>query len=156
MPASTTTTPEAQLRAMIAKCDPAHQPLIRAVRAALRKRLPTANELVYVYANSLVIAYSPSEHGIEGIVSTAARADGVTLYFNQGPKLPDPKKLLRGSARQTRFISLESAKQLAHPDVEALIAAAIRASAVPLPATGRGRVIIRTDGAAKRPRRSSK
>ncbi len=156
MPAKTTSTPEAQLRAMIAKCDPGQQPLIRAVRAALRKRLPTANELVYVYATGLVISYSPSEHGIQGILSTAARADGVALYFNQGPKLPDPKKLLQGSAKQTRFIPVESARRLAHPDVEALIAAAIKASAVALPSTGRGRVIIRTDGATKRPRRSSK
>jgi hypothetical protein len=115
--------------------------------------LPAANELVYAYSNSLVIAYSPSEHGIEGIVSTAARATGVDLYFNQGPKLPDPKKLLMGSARQVRFIHLETARRLAHPDVEALIAAAIKASRVPLPATGGGKLIIRTDGEKKRPRR---
>ena len=148
-------TPEAQLRSLIAKCDPRHQPLIRAVRSALRKRLPTANELVYAYANSLVISYSPSEHGIEGIVSTATRATGVDLYFNQGPKLPDPKKLLMGSAGQVRFIHLETARRLAHPDVEALIAAAIKASGVPLPATWRGRVIIRTDVEKKTPRRKT-
>jgi len=145
-------TPAARLRALMEKCDPRHQSLIRAVRSLLRKRLPTANELVYDYPNSLVISYSPSEHGIEGILSTATRATGVDLYFNQGPKLPDPKKLLRGSARQVRFIHLENARRLAHPDVEALIAAAIKASAVPLPATGKGRLIIRTDREKKRPR----
>lgn len=146
-------TPEARLRALIAKCDPKHQKLIRAVRAALRRRLPTANELVYDYASSLVIAYSPTERGIEGIVSTTARASGVDLYFNQGPKLPDPKQLLRGSGRSTRFIALESARRLAHPDVEALIAAAIKRSAVPLPKSGKGQVILRTDGASKKPAR---
>jgi hypothetical protein len=148
-------TPEARLRSLIAQCDPEHQPLIRAVRSALRKRLPTANELVYVYPNSLVISYSPSEHGIEGILSTAARATGVDLYFNQGPKLPDPKKLLKGSAKQVRFIHLESARELKNPDIEALIAAAIEESRVPLPSTGRGRLIIRTDGGKKRPRRKT-
>jgi len=146
-------TPEAKLRSLIGKCDPGQQKLIRSVRAALRKRLPTANELVYDYSNSLVIGYSPTERGIDGIVSTAARADGVRLYFNQGPALPDPKKLLLGSGRQIRFIPVESARRLAHPDVEALIAAAIDQAGVPLPPTGRGRLVIRTDAAKKRPRR---
>jgi hypothetical protein len=148
-------TPEARLRSLIEKCDPRHQGLIRAVRSTLRKRLPTANELVYAYSNSLVIGYSPTDHGIDGIVATAARASGVELYFNQGRQLPDPKKLLMGSGRQTRFIRVEAARQLAHPDVEALIVAAIEESRVPLPSTGRGRLIIRTDGAKKRPRRKT-
>lgn len=143
-------TPEAQLKALIAKRDPAHQKLIRAVRSAVRKRFPTANEIVYDYGNSLVISYSPSEHGIEGIVSTAARAGGVDLYFNQGHRLPDPKKLLMGSAKQVRFIHLETARRVAHPDVEALIVAAIKASAVRLPSTGSGSVIVRTDGTQKK------
>ncbi len=148
-------TPAAQLRSLIEKFDPEHQKLIRAVRSALRKRLPTANELVYDYGNSLVISYSPTEHGIEGIVSTAARPSGVDLYFNQGNRLPDPKKLLMGSGRQTRFIHVEAASRLAHPDVNALIAAAINASGVRLPATGGGNLIIRTDSAKKLPRRKT-
>lgn len=148
-------TPAAQLQALIGKCDPEHQRLIRSVRSALRKRFPTANELVYDYGNSLVISYSPSERGIEGIVSTAARAGGVDLYFNQGHRLPDPKKLLMGAGRQVRFIHLEAASRLAHPDVEALITAAIRASGVPLPSTGGSKLIIRTDAAKKRPRRKT-
>jgi hypothetical protein len=149
-------TPEAQLKSLIAKREPAHQTLIRAVRTALRKRLPTANEMVYDYGRSLVISYSPSEHGIEGIVSTAARAGGVDLYFNQGHRLPDPKKLLQGSATQVRFITLGSARQVAHPDVEALIAGAIKLSATPLPRTGRGSVIIRTDGTQKKKKATKK
>jgi len=145
-------TPEARLRSLIGKCDPGHQKLIRSVRAALRKRLPTANELVYDYSHSLVIGYSPTERGIDGIVSISARADGVRLYF-QGRHLPDPKQLLLGSGKQTRFIRVETARQLAHPDVEALIAAAIDRAGAPLPSTGRGRLVIRTDRAKQRPRR---
>ena len=74
-------TPEAQLKFLIGKFDGQKQRLIRAVRSALRKRFPTANELVYDYGFSLVIAYSPTEQGIEGIVSISARADDVSLYF---------------------------------------------------------------------------
>ena len=134
---------EAQLRSLIKKLDPKNQRLIRSVRSAVRKRLPTANELVYDYGTSLVIAYSPSDRGIEGIVSIAARTDGVRLYLMNGPRLPDPKKLLMGTGKQVRFIPVEAARRLKHPDVEALIAAAIGRASVQLPAKGSGRLVIK-------------
>lgn len=72
--AGATLTPEAQLRAYLARFDTGRQTLIRAVRSALRKRMPTANELVYDYTASVVIAYAPAEQGIDAIVALAARA----------------------------------------------------------------------------------
>ena len=148
------TTPEAVLRSLIGKLPPKDQKLIRAVRSAVRKRLPTANELVYDYTSSLVLAYTPTEQGADGILSIAARADGVRLYFGQGSRLPDPKKLLLGSAG-VRFIPVESARRLAHPDVKALIAAAITEAVVPLPARGRGRLIDRSAAQTKRRRKKA-
>jgi hypothetical protein len=143
-------TPEAQLRSLIENFDPKDQRLIRSVRSGVRKRLPTANELVYDYGNSLVIGYSPTEAGVEAIVATTARADGVSLYFNQGKTLPDPKKLLMGSGKQARFIRVEAASRLRHPDVEALIAAAIEQARVPLASMGHGTLVIKSTAAKKR------
>jgi hypothetical protein len=140
--------PEAQLRTFYDRFTPKHQKLIRAIRAAVRKRFPTANELAYDYSSFLVIAYSPTERGIDAIVSIAARANHVDLYFNHGPQLPDPKKLLQGSGKQTRFLRVESARQLAHPDVKAFIAAALDHSGVPLPSKGKGSLIIKTNKTA--------
>lgn len=145
--------PEAQLRAYIAKLDPKIQKLFRAVRAAVRKRLPTANELAYDYSQALVIAYAPAEHGIDAFVSIRGCATGVSLYFNQGPQLSDPQRLMQGSGKQVRFIQVEAASQLVHPDVEALIAATIDQARVPLPAKGKGSLIIKSDNAKKPPRR---
>jgi hypothetical protein len=146
-------TPEAQLRSLIEKFDPKDQKLIRSVRAAVRKRFPTANELAYDYSFALVIGYSPTDRGIDAIVAIRTSATGVSLYFSQGPQLPDPKRLLRGSGKQTRFIQVEAASQLAHPDVEALIAATIDQARIPLPSKGKGSLIIKSDGAKKPPRR---
>lgn len=146
-------TPEAQLRSLIEKFDPKDQKLIRLVRSAVRKRLPSANELLYDYKTFFVIGYSPTDQPTDGIVSIAARPDGVRLYLNQGPQLPDPKKLLMGSGKQTRFIRVEAARQLAHPDVEALIAAAIDQAGTPLPTEGRGRLVVRTFAGKQQPRR---
>ncbi|MBC7841262.1 MAG: hypothetical protein H7099_03085 [Gemmatimonadaceae bacterium] len=143
-------TPEAQLRSLIEKFNARDQRLIRSVRSAMRKRLPTANELVYDYGTFFVIGYSPTAQGIEGIVTIAARPDGVRLYLMNGPQLPDPKKLLMGSAKQVRFIPVEAASRLKHPDVEALIAAAIDQAKVSLPSKGRGSLVIKPTAASKR------
>jgi hypothetical protein len=140
-------TPEAELRSYINRSDPKDQKLIRSVRAALRKRLPTANELAYDYKKFIVISYSPTDRGIDSIVSIAARPDGLRMYFMHGPQLPDPKKLLLGSGKQARFVGVQAASQVAHPDVEALIAAAIDKAKVALPSKGEGRLIIRGRGA---------
>jgi len=145
-------TPEAQLRSLIEKFDPKDQKLIRSIRSAVRRRLPSANELVYDYKTFFVIGYSPTDHPKDGIVAIAARPDGVRLYLMSRKTLPDPKKLLMGSGKQARFIQLEAARRLTHPDVEALIAAAIDLAGVPLPSRGGGRLVIRTFGAKKRPR----
>jgi hypothetical protein len=154
-----TPAPEAQLRSFNDRFDPKHQKFVRSIRTAVRKRFPTANELAYDYSSFFVIGYSPTEQGIDSVVSIAARADRVELYFNHGPQLPDPKKLLRGSGKQTRFVRLESTRQLTHPDVEAFIAGAIDLSRVPLPTRGKGSLIIKTNkilGAKKKqPRRKT-
>jgi hypothetical protein len=154
-PEGTNGTPAAQLRAYIDKLDPKIQKLFRSVRASVRKRLPTANELAYDYSHALVIGYAPADRGIDSILAIHASATGVSLYFSQGPQLPDPKGLLRGSGKQVRFIQLEAASELAHPDVEALIAATIAQARVPLPAHGKGSLIIKSESAKKRPRRKT-
>ena len=144
---------ETQLRSFIDKFAPEDQRLIRAVRAAVRKRFPTANELVWDNYNFFVIGYSPTERPTDSIVSIAARANGVGLCFLHGASLPDPKKLLLGSGKQTRFIRVESAEKLSHLDVEALIAAAIDQAKIQPLARGRGTLIIRSVSAKQRPRR---
>ena len=147
--AGTRRSPDAVLRALIATYDPKAQTLIRAVRSAIRKRLPAANELVYDYSGSLVLSYTPTEHGKDGVLSTAMKPDGLRLYFGGGPKLPDPKKLLQGSGG-ARYILVDSATRLTHPDVKALIAAAVAQSKFPLAAKGKGEILDRSADQKKR------
>jgi hypothetical protein len=144
---------EAQLRSLIAKFAPVHQRLIGAVRRWLRKRLPTAHELVYEYRDCFVISYSPDERGYEGVLAIRASADGVRLYFNRGKGLPDPEKVLRGSGNQTRWIHLEGASTIARPAVARLIDEAIARNRIPFARTGRGPVVIRSTSAKQRQRR---
>jgi Domain of unknown function (DU1801) len=146
---------ERRLKSFVDKFEPKHQTLIRAVRKALRARFPTAHELAYDNYNFFVIGYSPTERPSDAIVSMAAGASGIGLCFIRGASLPDPKKVLLGSGKQTRFVRLESAAVLKRPEIERLIAAAIAQGKTPLPATGRGMLIIRSVSVKQRARRKS-
>ncbi len=152
-PADTGATPVARLRRFIAKFAPADQRRIRALRAALRRRLPTAHELVYDNYNFFVIGYGATERPGDAIISIAARAESVSLCFLHGARLPDPKRLLSGGGNQVRFLRLESAARLREPAVEALVAAAVARSRTPFAARGKGQLIIRSVSAKQRPRR---
>ena len=146
-------TPAKQLAAFIAKFDPAVAKLIRSVRAALRKWLPTAIEQVYDNYNFLAIGFCTTERTSDCIVSLAAAANGVSLSFYYGATLPDPDKILLGSGNQNRFLRLTSAATLAEPAVEKLLQTAIAQAKAPLPKTGRGYTIIKSVSAKQRPRR---
>ena len=94
------TNAETQLASYFAKYEPAMVKLGKALRAKLRARLPGLHEIVYVYEgqNALVISYSPTEHGYEGLCSIALYPDKAKLYFTKGAQLSksDPNRLLQG------------------------------------------------------------
>ena len=152
-PAAARRSAEAQLRALIARFAPANQRLTSVLRRSLRKRLPSAHEMVYEYSDCFVISYSPSEHGYEGVVAIRAGGDGMRLYFNRGKGLPDPEKLLRGAGNQVRWISVDGASTLARPAVARLIDEAIARNRVPFARAGRGPVIICSTSAKQRRQR---
>lgn len=144
---------EDQLARCIDKFTPEMAKAIRAVRTALRKRLPTANELVYDNYNFFVIGYSSTLRPSDCFTQLVADAHGVRLAFYYGSTLPDPSGILLGGGIQNRFIGLASARDLRKPEVDALIQAAIAQGKAPLPATGRGTLVIRGISAKQRQRR---
>ncbi len=146
---------EKKLQSFIDKFEPKNQALIRAVRKALRKRLPTANELAYDNYNFFALGYCSTERPADCVVSIAAAANGVGLSFYWGATLPDPHGILLGSGNQNRFIRLESANVLARPEVQALIAAAEAQAKIPMPASGGGKLIIRSVSEKQKPRRGA-
>jgi len=122
----------------------------------MRKRLPTALELVYDNYNFLAIGYSSTERASDCVMSLACGANGVSLSFYYGATLPDPDGVLLGSGNQNRFVRLESAKTLATPAVERLIGAALAQAKTPMPATGKTRTIVKSISAKQRPRRATR
>lgn len=142
---------EAKLRLLLDEFAVAYLQLIETMRRRLRKRLPTAHEVVYEYRNlgAVVISFSPNGHGYDGVLSIRASADGVKLYFNRGKELPDPTRLLQGTS-QTRWINVESASTLARPEVASLIDEALAHNSIPFASAGRGSVEISRSTSAKK------
>lgn len=153
------TNPETQLESFFAKYEPKMARLGKAVRAKLRARLPGFFEIVYVYENqdALVISYSPTENGYEGIVSTGLYPDGVKLFFTQGALLAksDPNELLQGRAG-VRHVVLDSAADVGRPEIEALVAATLKLAKVRPDAGAKGSVIIKAEAQKKRASRATK
>ncbi len=148
-----TDSPDDQLDSFFDKYESAIAALARACRGAMRKRMPTANELVYDNYQFLAIGYSPTERTSECIVSLAINKHGVALSFYYGATLDDPDGVLLGTGKQSRFIRLPTASTLSEPVVEARIDAAIAQGAVPLPVGGKGKLIIKSISATQVPRR---
>ena len=64
--------------------------------------------------------------------------------------------MLSGSGKQTRFLRIPAVEVLKQPAVETLLGLAAERARVPLPAMGRGRLIIRSVSAKQRPRQRAK
>jgi hypothetical protein len=146
-------TPTRRVAGFIAKFDPKIAHVARTTRLALRRRFPTAFELVYDNFNALAMAFGSSERTSDCIVSLAVYRSGVSLNFYYGAELPDPHGILLGEGNQNRFIRVETAATIAQPAVEALICAAIAHAKTPLPASGKGTTIIKSISARQRSRR---
>ena len=152
------TNAETQLASFFAKYEPAMVKLGKALRAKLRARLPGLFEIVYVYEsqNALVISYSPTEHGYEGLCSIALYPNRVNLYFAQGALLSksDPTKLLQGRGK-VRHVVLNAVADFDRAEIEALMVAALKLAKLRLDASAKSSVIIKAEAQKRRARRAT-
>ncbi len=82
--------------------------------------------------------------------------DHLTLCFiNDGPSLPDPDTLLKGSGNVVRHVRLASAADLDRAPIRALIKAAVAQSGVAFRRSGSSPLIIKSISPKQRPRRKS-
>src|SRR3982750_2959496 len=114
-------SPAKQVAGFIEKFDPSVAKLTRACRAVIRKRYPSAIELVYDNYNALAIGYSPTEKTSDAVFSLAVYARGLNLYFIYGRSLADPDGLLEGNGTQGAFIRVPKVETLSQPKVIDLI-----------------------------------
>ena len=148
-------SPATQVSGFIARFDPAIAKLVRASRSVIRKRYPTAIELVYDNYNALALGYSTTEKTSDAIFSLAVYPRGVSLYFMYGRSLPDPHKLLQGNGNQGAFVRLDDLSVLDRAEIKNLLEAAVKHAKTPL-GTGKGYTVVKSISAKQRPRRPVK
>ena len=108
----------------------------------LRRAVPCPYQIVYDFANSVVVAFSMSERGYEALVALAIFPHSVKLYFDKS--LPDPKGLLEGAGTKVRSVTIKAASELDHADIRALFKAAIKRAGATFPKTGPTCMIIKS------------
>jgi hypothetical protein len=144
---------EQQLASFIAKFSPEVAALAQSILAAMRKRYPTAIQLVYDNYNALAIGFGPSEKTSQAIFSIAIFPRWVSLFFLQGAGLPDPECILQGSGNVVRHIRLPSADTLNELSVKKMMGEATSRAPIPFAPRGTPRVLIKSISAKQRPRR---
>lgn len=147
-------SPSAQFSALLSRFPPEIVALVKRCLPKLRRAFPVSYELVYDYSHSLVVSFSMSERGYEAIVAIAIFPNSFRLYFDKS--VPDPKGLLEGSGGKVRSVTLKTASDFDHKDIQALIKAAIKHSGVTFPKTRSTRMVIKSESKKQRPKKTGK
>lgn len=147
---------ESRIATLLAKYSPVLEAQLRDARKRLRAFFPRGFELVYDNYNALVFAISPTEQTADAFISVAGYPKWVTLFFLHGTDLKDPNGLLEGEGKQVRSIRLENPAEINAPEVEALIAEAVRPHAPEFLAAPSLSTIVKSVVAKQRPRRPAR
>ena len=146
--------PAQQLAGFMAKYTPEMAREGRAALARMRKLVPHAVQMVYDNYNGLVVGFAPNDRPSDAVVSILMMPSWVTLCFIQnGPELPDPEGLLKGTGNVVRHTRLASARDLDSPAIRTLIKEALKRSDVPFDPRQRARLVIKSISQKQRPRR---
>ena len=146
----------ARFKQFLAKYSPGIAAEARRALTLLRRQVPGAVELVYDNYNALVIGFGPNERASDAVLSLAIFPRWVTLCFIQnGPQIPDPERLLKGSGTVVRHTRLTAADDLERPAIRKLIAEALGLADVPIDRRAKRRMIVKSVSAKQRPRRDA-
>lgn len=140
-------TPQEEFAGFMARFPKAIVALAEQCLQKLRRIFPGTPELVYDYRDSVVVSFSPSARGQEGIVAVAIHAEFFRLYVAKD--MPDPKGLLEGTGGKVRSVAVTAASELDRGDIHALLQAAIKHAGVTLPKSGPTQMIIQSSAKKK-------
>jgi len=139
------------LGALIDAYTPAVASIARGAITRLRRQMPGAIELVGDRYTGLVIGFSPTERPVDATLSIVVYPRWVNLFFLRGAVLRDPRKVLQGTGKVVRHVTLHDPALLDDRDVQDLVAQARAQSRVEFPR--RRRTIIKAISAKRRSRR---
>jgi len=120
-----TRTPSRQLLGYLASYDPHISNLILALREAVLEEAPDAIESV-VKGYAVAIGFSFTGKPLkDGFCHVVAYSNHVNLGFNRGALLPDPNRVLKGTGKSIRHITIRNQGELDRPFIRRYLQAAI-------------------------------
>lgn len=128
-----TRPPDRRLLSYLAPYDPHIAKLTLALREVVLEEAPDAIEsLVNGYAVSIGFSFTgkPLKDGFCHVVTYSSH---VNLGFNRGALLPDPNKILMGSGKSIRHITIHDQRELERPFLRRYLQAAIEHVGRPAP-----------------------
>jgi hypothetical protein len=116
--------------AQVGKVPSRVRPIVRAAIKAVRDADPQATEIAYAMnqPESSRTMWKLVRYAVDGtnVVGIGTFADHSTMFFYRGRELDDGGGLLQGSGKDTRFVTLRSAADVARPEVKRLIRKAFK------------------------------
>lgn len=142
-------SPDRQLLGYLASYDPHVSSLALALRDVVLEEAPDAIESIFKgYAVSIAFSFTgkPIKDGFCHIVTYSSY---VNLGFNCGALLPDPNRVLAGTGKMIRHITIREHAELDRPFVRQYLQAAIEQIGGPPLQQASGRTL-RSDSSRKR------
>ncbi|HEY3625938.1 MAG TPA: DUF1801 domain-containing protein [Terracidiphilus sp.] len=120
-----TRPPDRRLLDYLASCDPHVSSLALALREIVLEEAPEAIESIasgYAVAVAFSFTGKPMKDGFCHVVAYRAH---VNLGFNRGADLPDPARVLKGTGKSFRHLTIRNHDELASPVIRRYLQAAI-------------------------------
>jgi hypothetical protein len=98
------------------------QSLALGLRRLVLEEIAPCHEYIFRMRSKVVLLYGPTEHVIkDGVCLISVFTRHVNLGFMRGADLEDTGRVLRGSGKAMRHISVRSLSELDRPDIRALL-----------------------------------
>ncbi|MEO8661542.1 MAG: DUF1801 domain-containing protein [Bryobacteraceae bacterium] len=130
-----TPAPPPELLEFLKPYDEGIRQLALGLRAVVLEELSPSHENIYDAYNAVSIGYGSSPRLKDGICHIAVYSKHVNLGFNKGAQLPDPAKVLKGTGKWIRHITLKSIEDTGNPIVRKYLQNAKEQAGAPHPDT---------------------
>ncbi len=113
----------AEIKAFLSAYDANVQAIALQARALVLEIVPDALEQIDVPAKMLAYGFAATYKDLICVIMP--QKTYVNFGFPRGSSLPDTKKLLTGTGKRARHVKLMDAKQVAMPELSALLEASV-------------------------------
>ena len=117
MEESETHPPPRALLVFLKPYDRAIRELALGIRAIVIEEIRPCCEHIYDAYNAVALGYGPTDRFKDGICHIAVYTRHVNLGFNRGASLDDPYRLLKGSGKSIRHITIRVPSDLNRPEI---------------------------------------